>query len=226
MFLLRTVFFRWTQVQELRREGNRKSNGGMDLAAFRHVMLRVFGIDDINDFVLQDRNSHNIDANVKVQKHVSRDAEGVVGFHVLIFICIKFLDHGLLLFFGLARSIFWDMLMFAGSKKAHSTLWIVLWQFVGRITGKSSWMFPLQGNCAISDLPSQNTSESMTLHIPNVGRYDIPNSLLCFSLDQPGSGCLWSVQCSCRPHWHQKVHDLVPGSHWELLYFHYHLPYF
>eukprot|EP00434_Breviolum_minutum_P012147 symbB.v1.2.010710.t1/scaffold676.1/size173388/17 len=41
-------------VQELRRDGNRKSNGGMDLAAFRHVMLRVFGIDDINDFVLQD----------------------------------------------------------------------------------------------------------------------------------------------------------------------------
>lgn len=100
MFLLHTVFLSWTQVQELRRDGNRKSNGGMDLAAFRHVMLRVFGIDDINDFVLQDRNSHNIDANVKVQKHDSRDAKGFVGFHVSIFSCIKFLDH----------------------KKAHSTL--------------------------------------------------------------------------------------------------------
>ena len=78
-------FFRWTQVQELRRDGNRKSNGGMNLAAFRHVMLRVFGIDDINDFILQDRNSHNIDANVNC-------------------------------------SHFPDMLIFAGSRKADSTL--------------------------------------------------------------------------------------------------------
>eukprot|EP00438_Fugacium_kawagutii_P002814 Skav214100 [mRNA] locus=scaffold1185:192958:203195:- [translate_table: standard] len=46
---------RCLKVQELRRDTiKRKSNGGMDLATFRQMMLRVFAIDDINDFVLQD----------------------------------------------------------------------------------------------------------------------------------------------------------------------------
>ena len=152
-----------------------------------------------------------------------------IGFHVLIFSCIKFLDHGLLLFFGLARSIFWDMLdvrwLQEGPFNPLSCVMTICRKHHRKVNG---W-FLFRGTVpypSISDLPSQNTSESMILHIPKVGRYDIPNSFLCFSLDQPGSGCLWSVQCSCRPHWHQEVHDLVPGSHWELLYFHYHSPYF
>lgn len=41
-------------VQELRRDTKRKSNGGMDLSTFRQMMLRVFALEEINEFVLQD----------------------------------------------------------------------------------------------------------------------------------------------------------------------------
>lgn len=41
-------------AQELRRDTKRKSNGGMDLPTFRQMMLRVFGLEEINEFVLQD----------------------------------------------------------------------------------------------------------------------------------------------------------------------------
>jgi len=40
-------------VQELRRDGRRLSNGGMDLGTFRQILLRVFGLDDIKEHVVQ-----------------------------------------------------------------------------------------------------------------------------------------------------------------------------